>query len=201
MAQARLKGRIIDDGGLPCEARFQYGTTIAMGTYTPWLAGAFVTGDTFSQLVTGLPGNTIYYFQAEARNAMGPGLAGSMLSFITTRGLIAAVDILPPTEITAHSAKLHGVVSYQGDRPGSVRFNYGLSTTYGMFTPWQYGFATGDEFRADIIGLSEESAYHCRAEFQGSPPIYSKDLSFSTLAELGGITLVDDELLHLLMEA
>ncbi len=198
MAQARLNGTIVDDGGLDCDIRFQYGTTPALGTFTPWLAGAFRTGDSFYQLITGLAGNTIYYFRAEARNAIGTGTAGSTLSFITTKSEVAAVGILAPSRITAHSARLHAVVSYHGDRPGNVRFHYGASIAYGMRTPWQWGFATGDEFQADIEGLSEASAYHCRAELQSSVPVYSKDLSFSTLAELGGITLIDDELLHLL---
>ena len=198
MAQARLNGTIVDDGGLPCDIRFQYGVTPALGTFTPWFAGSFRTGDTFYQLVTGLAGNTIYYFQAEARNALGTGTAGSILSFIATRSEVAAVDILTPTLITAHSARLHAVVSYHGDRPGNVRFHYGASIAYGMRTPYQYGFATGDEFDADIGGLSEGSAYHCRAELQSSPPVFSRDLSFSTLAEIGGITLIDDEMLHLL---
>lgn len=198
MAQARLNGTIVDDGGLPCEGRFEYGTTPTLGTFTPWIAGAFRTGDSFYQLITGLAGNTVYYFYAEARNAMGTATAGSTLSFVTTKAEKAAVEILAPTLITAHSARFHAIVSYHGDRPGNVRFHYGANISYGMRTPFQYGFATGDEFQADIDRLSEGTAYHCRAELQSSPPVYSKDLSFSTLAELGGITLIDDEILHLL---
>jgi len=197
MGSAVLNGVIIDDGNLPCEGRFQYGKTPALGTDTPWRGGSLRNGDTFSQLITGLAGNTIYYFRAQARNSLGTS-SGSILNFITAKGAIASVEILSPTDITEYSATLNGMVLNSEDDVGSVRFQYGLTTAYGMMTPWQRGFATGDTFHADIRGLSPASAYHCRAEFGGSPSIFSKDLSFSTLAEIGGLTLVDEEILRLL---
>ena len=198
MAEATLNGTIVNDGGFPCEGRFQYGTTLALGTFTPWQGGALRTGDTFSQHIMGLAGRTVYYFRAEARNALGSATPGSILSFITTKTLVAAVDILNPDNITEYRARLRGIVADQGDRPGAVRFNYGTTAAYGMVTPWQEGFGTGDEFQAVVSGLSPGMAYHARAEFRCSPSVFSKDLSFSTLAELGGLALVDDELMHLL---
>jgi hypothetical protein len=199
MGSATLNGVIISAGGLPCEGRFQYGKTPALGTDTPWIGGALGDGDTFSQLITGLAGNTIYYFRAQARNSLGTS-SGSILNFITAKGATAeaSVEILSPTDITEYSATLNGMVLNSEDDAGSVRFQYGLTTAYGMMTAWQHGFATGNTFNADIRGLSPSSAYHCRAEFGGSPSIFSKDLSFSTLAEIGGITLVDEEILRLL---
>lgn len=201
MGSAVLNGTITWDGYLNCEGRFQYGKTPSLGTNTPWIGGALRNGDTFSQPIDGLAGNTIYYFRAQARNSKGIG-SGSMLNFITVKGAmaIASVEILEPTDITEYSARLNGIVLNDGDDIGAVRFHYGLTTAYGMITGWQYGFATGDQFYADINSLAPETAYHCRAEFMTSPQVFSKDLSFSTLAELGGITLIDDEILHL-MEA
>lgn len=197
MGSAVLNGIIISAGGLPCEGRFQYGKTLALGTNTPWIGGALQDGDTFSQLITGLAGNTIYYFRAQARNSLGTS-SGSTLNFITVQGAmaIASVEILSPTNITEYSARLNGIVINDGDDIGAVRFHYGLTTDYGMVTAWQQGFATLDTFYADIAGLSPASAYHCRAEFHSSPQVFSKDLSFSTLSELGGLTLVDEELLR-----
>ncbi|MBU1066953.1 hypothetical protein KKE60_04165 [Patescibacteria group bacterium] len=198
MAQATLNGTILDDGGLPCEARFQYGTTPGMGTFTAWFGG-FRTGDTFSRTVTGLLGNTNYYFRVEVRNAVGTG-TGGILTFITTTGtsIRASVAILPPTEVTEHQATLQGLVEQQGTRAGNVRFHYGTTRGYGNLTGYQGGFGTGDSFSATILGLRPGTAYHCQAEFQSGTPVFSGDLTFSTLAELGGVTLVDDELLRLL---
>ncbi len=80
-----LNGAITDDGGEACEIRFQYGTTIALGTYSSW-KGAHETGATFSEALTNLIANTTYYFQAEARNSSGEGTVGAMLHFTTKGG-------------------------------------------------------------------------------------------------------------------
>jgi len=175
-----------------------------MGSFTPWQGGALVTGDSFSQLLTGLTGGTNYYFRAEARNAIGVGTPGAMLSFMTSLAwgsiLNPIVDILAPSGLTEYAATLNGLVTSQGDRPGQVRFQYGASPSYGMVTAWQSGFGTGASFSADIRGLSPGGAYHCRAEFQNSngPSVFSGDLTFSTLSEVGGMVLADDSLLILL---
>jgi hypothetical protein len=175
--------------------QFEYGRTIALGTFTPWLGGWLRTGDAISYRITGLAANTIYYFRAIARNAIGTSY-GSIIFFINTKGAPASIEILATTGITEHHAQLNGVVINDADRPGAVRFQYGATTDYGMVTPWQQGFATGDEFHAVIEGLSEGCVYHFRAEFQHSPPVYSKDGSFSTLSALGGLTLIDESLLY-----
>ena len=69
---ATLNGTLTDDGGEVCDVRFQYGTTIAYGTDTAWQPG-FVTGNTFSQAISGLTPNTVYHFRAQARNSGGIG--------------------------------------------------------------------------------------------------------------------------------
>ncbi|MDP2729132.1 MAG: hypothetical protein Q8O55_01460 [Dehalococcoidales bacterium] len=204
MAQARLNATITDDGGLSCEGRFQYGLTPAMGLFTPWQGGTLVTGDSFSHVLTGLLGGTIYFFQAEVRNAVGTGTSGAILSFMTSLSLGSIlnpiVDILAPTLVTEHQATLNGMVTFQGDRLGQVRFQWGASASYGMTTAWQSGFGTGNSFSAAISGLSPGQAYHCRAEFQNShgPPVVSGDLTFSTLSEVGGMVLVGDDILTIL---
>ena len=204
MAQATLNGIILDDGELPCEVRFQYGSTVALGSFTPWQGGALVTGNTFSALVTGLLGGTIYFFRAEVRNALGVGTPGAILFFMTSLAwgsiLVPVVDILEPANITEYEATLNGVVTFQGDLAGQARFHYGASPSYGMVTAWQSGLGTGSLFSVDIQGLSPGCAYHCRAEFQNShgPPVFSGDLTFSTLSQIGGMVLADDSLLMLL---
>ncbi len=200
MGNAVLNGTLLDDGGLACEIRFQYGVTTALGTTTPWIAGA-VSIASFSQLVTGLPGNTNYFFRAEARNAIGTSV-GAIRTFITTRHSIdlVSVEALPATLITDHGATLNGVVVNDGGQAGAVRFEYGLSTDYGMVSPWQRGFASGDAFNASLLDLGEGMAYHFRAELQGSPSVKSRDLTFTTLSPLGSLTYIDDELLYMLQK-
>lgn len=201
MAEAILNGTILDDGGLPCEGRFNYGLTPALGTTTPWQGGALHTGDTFQQLVTGLFGNTIYYFRAEARNAAEVGTPGSILSLITISGVggpMASVAAMAAINITDRSARIRGMVLDDGGRAGRVRFQYGLTSAYGVVTSWQDGFITGDDFYADISSLSPETAYHFQAQFQNNPLVSSGDAVFSTLGTPGGLAFVDDNILFLL---
>ena len=200
MAQAILNGTILDDGGLGCEGRFQYGTTPALGSFTPWTGGALRTGDPFQAVVSNLLGNTIYYFQAECRNIMGTGTAGSILNFITTAAAHASVQALTPNMISENHAQLRGYLEDDGGRGGNVRFEYGATIAYGMVTPWQQGFATGDDFNQMIYGLSPGCSYHARAVFSRNPIVYSGDITFTTLSEVGGMTLIDGELIHALEE-
>jgi hypothetical protein len=69
---ATLIGRLEDDGGEPCEVRFQWGRTAACGVDTPWQPGKR-TGDFFGDLVTGLRPDTTYHFRAQGRNSAGVG--------------------------------------------------------------------------------------------------------------------------------
>jgi hypothetical protein len=201
MAEATLNGIITDDGGLPCEYRFVYSPAAGLGGSTPWSGGWLVTGDTFSAKITGLLGNTIYYFRAEARNSEGSAV-GSILSFITTKSPISlmSVQVLPAINITENAARIRGMVVNSLGQNGQVRFHYGTTAKYGVVTAWQQGFTTGDEFHADIKGLAPETGYHYKAEFKASPPIFSGDATFWTLAEQGGMVLLDETMLEEMLE-
>jgi hypothetical protein len=196
MAEAILNGVIIDDGGLSCEIRFQYGFTPALGTFTAW-KGWYNTGDTFQQLITGLPGTTTVYFRAEARNTAGPGIVGATLAFTTTTPAIPTVVTMAATLVREGGARLNGMVSDDAGKRGMGRFQWGLSTAYGMTTPWQTGLVTGGTFYADISSLAEGEAYHFRAQFKNDILVSGADVTFSTLSVLGAMTLVDDELMTL----
>ncbi|MDP2659853.1 MAG: hypothetical protein Q8R28_03900 [Dehalococcoidia bacterium] len=195
MGEATLNGQIVDDGGLVCEVRFEYGQTLALGTFTPWFGGFFVTGNTFYQVITGLAGDTVYYFRAHARNSQGSATAGGILLFRTTSQAQAEVATQPATGITENTAVLNGMVVNHAGKLGSVRFQYGGSTSYGQVTAWQDGFQAGNSFLAAVSGLSPGAAYHFRAQFQhpGSPPVNGADMTFSTLSMVGlGVALGDD---------
>jgi len=81
MAQATLNGQLVDDGGLTCEVRFEWGTTIDYGYETPW-QGGFTTGMTFSATIYGLGEGVLYHFRAVARNSRGISY-GNDMSFVT----------------------------------------------------------------------------------------------------------------------
>jgi len=62
-----LNGTLDDDGGFPdVLCGFEWGKTDAYGNTTP--TEKKVTGETFSQTITGLSPNTVYHFRALADN-------------------------------------------------------------------------------------------------------------------------------------
>jgi len=110
----------------------------------------------------------------------------------------AIVGTLPATNIAENHATLNGVLTNSLAKYGEVRFQYGTTSAYGMNTPWQDGFFTGDDFYANITDVGEGSAYHFRAQFRGSPIVSGSDMTFSTLSSLGPVTMVSEELMQLL---
>ena len=110
----------------------------------------------------------------------------------------AEVSTLPATNIAENHATLNGVLTDSLARYGEVRFQYGVTSAYGMNTPWQDGFFTGDDFYANIVNVGEGSVYHFRAQFRGSPIVSGSDMTFSTLSSLGPVTMVSEELMQLL---
>lgn len=67
--QATLNGTLDDEGSEACDCGFEYGLTTSYGTTTA--TESKNTGETFSQVVTGLSKNTLYHFRAIATNEAG----------------------------------------------------------------------------------------------------------------------------------
>jgi len=81
---ATLNGKIITDGGEPCQYRFQY-DTITGPSYaysTTWRTDLKTTGQSFSDSIAGLNPGTKYYFIAQAKNSAGTS-SGTEASFTT----------------------------------------------------------------------------------------------------------------------
>lgn len=84
--QATLHGTLTDDGGEPCEVRFQYGKTTGYGTDTDWQPEK-QSEATFQQLLTALDPDQTYHFRAQAKNSAATS-SGTDAQFTTS--------ILPP---------------------------------------------------------------------------------------------------------
>jgi autotransporter-associated beta strand protein len=65
-----LHGTVVDDGGEPCQYRFQYGLTTSYSTNTEFNT-LLTTNNDFSTLLTGLATNTTFHFRAQVRNSRG----------------------------------------------------------------------------------------------------------------------------------
>jgi len=81
MAQATLNGQVVDDGGLTCDVRFEWGASAQYGLKTPW-QGGFTSGMMFSATIYNLASGLLYHFRAVARNSKGISY-GQDMSFVT----------------------------------------------------------------------------------------------------------------------
>lgn len=84
MVLANLNGTLDDDGGVACDCGFQWGETVAYGNTTP--TQSKVTGETFSQAISGLTPGTTYHFKAFSTNVSGTSY-GDDRTFITAEAI------------------------------------------------------------------------------------------------------------------
>ncbi len=69
---ATLKGYLNDDGGEPCQWRFQWGETDSYGNETGWM-GSITSCTWFEWPLSGLEAGRTYHFRAQCRNSAGVG--------------------------------------------------------------------------------------------------------------------------------
>lgn len=198
MATAILNGTLINDGGFPCDCRFEYGLTPAYGLATTWQGGKR-TGDTFQELVFNLPGGATVYFRAVARNAVGTSY-GAQQRFVTIP-TAPIVITLPASGISTGGATLNGSIVHDQGAPCAICFEYGGTSAYGNQTPWVSGYVTGDTFSNDIVGLSPGQSFHYRAVARNRYGVgYGQDVPFTTRSIMGAMTGISMEQVLLVKE-
>jgi len=198
MATAILNGTLIDDGGLVCEVRFDYGLTMAYGWVTPW-QGGFTTGMTFQEIVRSLPAGVSVFFRAVARNAIGTTYGAGMV-FITIASS-PIVETRAATNIDTGSAQLNFLIVHDAGAGCRAWFEYGGTSIYGMKTWEMSGLVTGSTGGITIAGLTPGQGYHVRAVAENRyGRAYGADMTFNTLSERGKGSGIPMELL-LLREA
>lgn len=123
----------------------------------------------------------------------------SLYAYLLALGVRAEVMTLAAINITEHTARVNGMVIEDLGVVSETRFQYGLTTEYGVNTPWQHGYAKGDTFFVDLKGLGEGQAFHFRTQMRNQGGVVSgNDMSFNTLSPLGPVTLVTDEIMQIL---
>ncbi len=198
MAEATLNGTLVDDGGFPCDVRFEYGETIAYGTFTQWQPG-LVTGDTFQQVLYGIRNGTTYFYRAIARNPLGVAVAAGV-SF-STPFVPPEIATIPATVIDTHTAQLNFYLVNDMGNPCVVYFEYGATLAYGQKSsklPGQESYDTGG---IDVQGLAAGMPFHFRAVAENMYGRgYGEDMVFSTLSDLSPRSGLSMELVLLMEE-
>lgn len=95
-SSATLNGTLDDDGGEPCDCGFEWGETIDYGNTTP--TQSRTTGQSFSQVITGLSPDTTYHFRAFGTNLEGPGYGADRI-FRTPTIVVSAAYALSRREL------------------------------------------------------------------------------------------------------
>jgi len=169
-------GTLDDDGEEACDCGFEWGETIAYGNTTP--TQSKVTGETFSQAISGLDPATTYHFRAFATNSAGTSY-GADRTF-TTLGVASSVTTDPATGVGMVLADLNGTLDDDGGVACDCGFQWGETVAYGNTTSTQ-SKVTGETFSQAISGLTPGTTYHFRASSNNvSGTSYGADRTFTT---------------------
>lgn len=126
-----------DDGGEPCDVRFNYGKTLGYGTNSAWHYD-IASGDLVNQLISGLDTGTTYYYRAELTNSAGTTYCTGQ-QFTTT---VNDVDWLIPTGHNDPSGAWEDEVDAYDDTTSTFARDY---------------HAIGDGLTSEYIYLTQDS--------------------------------------------
>ncbi len=157
-AAATSNGTLDDDAGEACDCGFEWGETDAYGNTTP--TQSKVTGETFSQVISGLDPGQTYHFRAFA-TSWDRTSYGADRTF-TTLAAAPTVTTDPASALSAIAATINGTLDEDGSLACVCGFEWGLDTGYGTTTPTE-SKTTGETFSQVIGGLSPGTTYHFRA--------------------------------------
>ena len=97
-----------------------------------------------------------------------------------TNDVVPAVVTNAASSVGARTATLNGDLTAMGSAsPVDVRFEYGLTTSYGSVTSWQPRDLTG-AFSASVSSLQRNTTYHFRAVAAGDGTVNGNDMTFTT---------------------
>ena len=97
---ANIHGLVIDDGGEPCDYRFEYGLTTSYDLATSWLSGG-ASGVYLDAFINALQPATIYHFRFVARNSVATtnGMDQTFTTLNPVLGYIAPVSFIDPDNV------------------------------------------------------------------------------------------------------
>ena len=196
---ATLGGSVVSTGNsVPAAVTIFYGPSDGGTNAAAWASSVAIGQQTgaFSQNVTGLSSNTLYYFTAQGSTAGGVQWAVPSLSFRTAAAITPAqIANEPVTAITATAAALNGQVLSTGGGPPSITLYYGMSDGSTNAANWANSLRIHQQtaaFSGTVSGLSSNTSYFFSASASNAAGITwaTPSLNFTTLASNPPVTLV-----------
>ncbi len=150
----------VNPNGAATTCYFKYGLTAGYGSFSPTNAlAAGTNAQPVSAAISGLLPGTQYHYAAVAANSAGTSTSSD--STFTTPPAAPVAATQPATGITPGGATLHGSVN-PGGAATAWYFQYGLTTSYGSYTPAN-SLPAGTNavaVNAALTGLFSGTAYH-----------------------------------------
>jgi hypothetical protein len=129
---ANIKGDI-NPNNFPTSGWFEWGFTTNYGNITaPYFVGLGTSTSGLGDILTGLSATNFYHYRIVASNVCGTSFGLDQSFFL---GGPPAATTLPATLVKPISARLNAAVALSGV-PGSVWFNWGVSTNFANSSPW-----------------------------------------------------------------
>ncbi|KAA3614052.1 MAG: T9SS C-terminal target domain-containing protein [Calditrichaeota bacterium] len=139
----------------PADSRVEYGTTTALGTFTP-LQTALVSSHNVA--LSGLTSETEYFYKVYSSDAAGNEAVTAVQSFLTAAEpppdtTAPVISALQANAITTNSAQ----IQWTTDEPADSRVEYGITAALGAFTPVQTALV--NNHTVALSGLTAETEY------------------------------------------
>ncbi len=179
---ATLGGEVTGDGGESITDRGIYYSTSSDPGNNETKVNLGVGLGVFSTEITGLAGDTEYYYTAYASNSIGTGF-GAILSFTTGQSIVKpTVTTTVASEVSETSATIGGNVTSQGGAPVTERGIFYGTSSDPINTGAKILVGSGtDTFSTTLSGLIDGTRYYYVAFATNSAGTsYGTTLSFNT---------------------
>ena len=131
---AILHGNVTDDGGEPCQFRFEYGSDTSYGNYTSW-RGNKVANEEFTEMISGLTLGNTYHYRADIKNSFGENNS-------TDKNFTTAIPsfgwISPTSNYDSNSKWDNETFSYDDDNDSYARSYHSINDPNGQWSFFIY---------------------------------------------------------------